>query len=262
MRTDLKDPKLKERDFNISLEFTQEHLLDRWNVDYALPTGPPPFYGYSSLPDPDSATALCTALNDRTLDNWLERDNRVVNATLVSPSDPTQAVAEIKRLALRKNTVAVMIPMGTAMPFGNRFYHPIGEACAEHGLPVVSHIGGGGGATRTTPSPVGFPTYSMEARMATPHVASTHAASLICEGIFEKFSDLKFALIEVQQLWAVSVMWHYQMLEMLHTDETLVLCTDFPHFDWNDPVTVFTKLPDHVHQRIFVDNAMEMLRIR
>ena len=31
---------------------------------------------------------------------------------------------------------------------------------------------------------------------------------LICEGVFEKFPDFKFALIEAQQLWAVSVMWH------------------------------------------------------
>ena len=111
-------------------------------------------------------------------------------------------------------------------------------------------------------------------------------------------------MIEVQQFWAVSVMWHmdadwksigyqtpwvkrppseyfrehirigtqpmhepetteqmYQMLEMLHADETLIFCTDFPHFDWNDPVTVFPKLDEHMHQRIFADTAMAMLRI-
>lgn len=303
-RSDLKEPDLAARDFNYSLEFTQRELLDRWNIDYALLTGPPPFYGYSGLPDPDWAAALCTAFNDYTIEHWLDRDPRVVNAILVSPSDPVQAVAEIKRLAPRKDTAAVMVPMGTQWPFGNRFYHPIWEACAEHDLPVVSHIGGGGGATRNTGSPVGVPTYYIETRMARPQVASTHAASLICEGVFEKFPTLKFALTEVQQLWAVSLMWHMdvdwksirdqtpwlkrepseyfrehirvgtqpmhepekpeqmvQMLEMLHADETLIFCTDFPHFDANDPVTVFPKLDEHMHQRIFADNAMEMLRI-
>ena len=140
--------------------------------------------------------------------------------------------------------------------------------------------------------------------MARPQMPSTHAASLICEGVFEKFPNLKFAFIEVQQLWAVSVMWHmdadwkaigdqtpwlkrrpseyfrdhirigtqpmheperteqmYQMLEMLHGDETLIYCSDFPHFDWNDPVTVFPKLSGNMHQRIFAANALEMLRI-
>ena len=303
-RTDLKDPELKERDFNFSLEFTQKELLDRWNIDYGLLTGPPPFYGYSGLPDPDWAAALCSAFNDWTIDNWLDRDGRIVNSILVSPTDPAQAVQEINRLAHRKDTAAVLVPMGTAMPFGNRFYHPIWEACAEHDLPVISHIGGGGGAARSTPSAVGYPTYYMESRMARPQIASTHAASLICEGVFEKFPNLKFGLIEVQQFWAVSVMWHmdadwksirdqtpwlkrlpseyfrdhirvgtqpmhepekpeqmYQMLEMLHADETLIFCTDFPHFDWNDPVTVFPKLSDHMHRRIFGENALEMLRI-
>ena len=78
------------------------------------------------------------------------------------------------------------VPLNTAKPFGNRCYHPIWEACAEHGLPVVSHIGGGGPTGNTT-TPVGFPTYYMETRMARPAAASAQAASLICEGVFEKF---------------------------------------------------------------------------
>jgi predicted TIM-barrel fold metal-dependent hydrolase len=303
-RSDLKDPELKRRDFNFTLEFTQRELLDRWNVDIALLTGTPSdIYAANGVPDPDWGAALCRAFNDYTIEQWLEKDDRLVNAILVSPSDPALAVAEINRLADRKDSVAVMIPMNTERPFGNRFYHPIWEACAEHGLPVVSHAGGGGGFGHT-PTPVGFPTYYMEARMARPAAASAHAASLICEGVFEKFPTLKFALIEVQQLWAVSVMWHMdsdwkairdqtpwlerlpseyfrehirvgtqpmhepehpehllQMLEMLHADETLIFCSDFPHFDQNDPVTVFPALDPRLRQRIFADNAMELLRI-
>jgi len=53
----------------------------------------------------------------------------------------------------------------------------------------------------------------------------------------------------------------HQMLDMLHADETLIYCSDFPHFDWNDPVTTFPKLEDHMHQRIFADNALDMLRM-
>ena len=37
------------------LEFTQKELLDRWNIDFALLTGPPTFYTYAGLPDPDWA---------------------------------------------------------------------------------------------------------------------------------------------------------------------------------------------------------------
>ena len=144
----------------------------------------------------------------------------------------------------------------------------------------------------------------MESRMTRPSVASAQAASLIVEGVFEKFPTLKVALIEVQQMWAVPLMWHmdvdwkaigdqtpwlkrkpseyfrdhirigsqpmheppkteqvYQMLEMLHADETLIFCSDFPHFDWNDPVTVLPKLDERSHRRIFAENALDMLRI-
>lgn len=72
------------RDFNFTLEFLQEEHLDVWNIDIALLTGPPPFYGYSGLPDPDWAAALCRAFNDWTIEHWLDRDERVVNAILVS----------------------------------------------------------------------------------------------------------------------------------------------------------------------------------
>ena len=35
-----------------------------------------------------------------------------------------------------------MMPMQTPHLYGKRIYHPIWEACAEHDLPVISHIGG------------------------------------------------------------------------------------------------------------------------
>ena len=302
-RPDLKDPDLQSREVNFSLEFMQKEHLDLWNIDVALLTGPPPFYGYSGLPDPDWAAALCRAFNDWTIEHWLEKDDRVVNAILVAPNDPVQAVMEIDRLADRTDTAAVMVPMNTERPFGHRMYHPIWEACARHDLPVVSHIGGGGGAARNTPTPVGYPTYYMESRMARPFVASAQAASLIVEGVFEKLPTFKVALIEVQQMWAVPLMWHMdsdwkairdqtpwlkrlpseyfrdhirvgtqplheppnsdhlcEMFEMLHAEETLIYCSDFPHFDWNDPVTTFPKMDQDLHDRIFAGNALDLLR--
>ena len=98
-RTQKKDTGGDPRDFNFTLEFLQAEHLDPWNIDYGLLTGPPPFYGYSGLPDPDWAAALCRAFNDWTIEHWLDRDERIVNAILVSPSDPAQAVEEINRLA-------------------------------------------------------------------------------------------------------------------------------------------------------------------
>ena len=44
-----KIPELKDREFNYTLEFTQKELLDRWNIDFALLTGPPTFYSVRRL---------------------------------------------------------------------------------------------------------------------------------------------------------------------------------------------------------------------
>ncbi len=303
-RPDLKEPELKRRDFNFTLQFTQRELLDRWNIDIALLTGSPSdIYGACGVPDPDWGAALCRAFNDYTIEHWLEQDDRVVNAILVAATDPAQAVAEIGRLAHRPDTVAVHVPLNTPKPFGNRCYDPIWEACAEHGLPVIAHIGGGG-ESGNTPTPVGYPTYYVETRLARQSVAMAQAASLIVEGVFEKFPTLKFGIIETQQMWAVSLMWQLdfdwkaigdqtpwlkrlpseyfrehirvgtqpmhepevpehllQSLEMLHAEETLIFCSDFPHFDQNDPVTALPGISEHLLRRIFSDNALEMLRL-
>jgi uncharacterized protein len=140
--------------------------------------------------------------------------------------------------------------------------------------------------------------------MARPQMAMAHAASLICEGVFEKYPRLKVAFVEVDQFWVAGFMWHmdadwkslreqtpwvkrlpseyfrqhirvgsqpfeepprredlFHMLEAMHAEETLIYCSDWPHWDWDDPATTFPKLPEHLHQRIFAENAREFLRL-
>jgi len=51
------------------------------------------------------------------------------------------------------------------------------------------------------------------------------------------------------------------MLEAMHADETLIYCSDWPHWDWDDPATTFPRLPEHLHRRIFADNARELFNL-
>ena len=308
VRTDLQDPDTQaydRRDFCNHYELLRVEHLDRWNVDCALLTGPPRLYSVAGLPDPDFAAAVCRAFNDWTIEHWISRDSRLVMGLLVSASDPAQAAREVARLGHRREVVAVILPTGARMPYGNRYYHPLWEACEAHDLAVVIHTGSAGAGTAAPPTAAGYPTYYMEERMGRPAQASAHAASLICEGVFEKFPRLRCAFIEVQQHWAIGLMWHMdadwkslrdqtpwlkrlpseyfrghirvgsqplqeperpeqllQMLDDLHADETLIYCSDFPHFDWDDPATTFPKLPEHLHRRIFADNACELLGLQ
>ncbi|HEV7214399.1 MAG TPA: amidohydrolase family protein [Chloroflexota bacterium] len=185
----------------------REHHLDMWNVDYALLTGSS-VYGASVIPDPDFAAAVCSAFNDWTVEHWLARDERFLMALAVSTADPQLAVQEIDRLGDHPKVKAIMLSTGARMPYGNRFYHPIWEACERHGLTVGIHPGSEGAGMAGSPTGVGYPTYYIETRMARPQMAMAHAVSFIAEGVFEKYPRLKVLFDECDQFWAVGLMWH------------------------------------------------------
>ncbi|MGN6672024.1 MAG: amidohydrolase family protein, partial [Thermomicrobiales bacterium] len=197
------DGRQRGNDFDV----LREQHLDLWHVDHALLTGSS-VYGASILPDPDFAAAVCRAFNDWTAEHWLAKDDRFLAALAVSTSDPHLAVAEIERMADHPQVKAIMLPTGSRMPYGNRFYHSIWEACERHGLVVGIHPGSEGAGMAGSPTGVGYPTYYIETRMARPQMAMAHAVSFIAEGVFEKYPRLKVLIDECDQFWAVGLMWH------------------------------------------------------
>jgi predicted TIM-barrel fold metal-dependent hydrolase len=195
------------RDLGSSYEQLREQHLDLWNVDKVLLTGAS-VYGATILPDPDFAADLCRAFNDWTIEQWLDKDDRLLMALAVNVNDPRLAVAEIERLGSDPRVKAVILPTGSRMPYGNRFYHPVWEACERHGLVVAIHPGNEGAGMAGPPTGVGYPTYYIETRMARPQMAMAHAVSFIAEGVFEKYPGLKVLIDECDQFWAVGLMWH------------------------------------------------------
>jgi predicted TIM-barrel fold metal-dependent hydrolase len=281
-------------------EMLKREHLDVWNVGKALLTGGTG-YGASVIPDPDFAAAMCSAFNDWTIEHWAARDDRLLVAINLSVHDPERAVEEIHRLGGHPRVKAVMVPSGSRTPYGNRVFHPIWRACQEHGLVVGIHPGAEGAGMAGPPTGVGYPTYYIETRMARPQMGMAHAVSLIAEGAFEKFPRLRFLFNEMDQFWAVGLMWHmdadwkslreqtpwlkrlpsdyfvehirvgsqpmlepanaeqfFTILDAMHAERTLVYCSDWPHFDWDDPATTFPRLPERLQRRIFCDNAREL----
>jgi predicted TIM-barrel fold metal-dependent hydrolase len=111
----------------------REQLLDGCGVGWALLTGGQ-MYATSCHPDIDYANALARAFNDFTVSQWLASDERFRFAIAVNAHDPEWSAAEIRRLGENPNVVAVLLPGGALMPYGQRFYRPIHEACVEHDL--------------------------------------------------------------------------------------------------------------------------------
>ena len=188
--------------------FTAREHLDQYQIDVALLTGGS-IYGVVGHPNADYAAALCRAHNDWTLEQWCAKDPRYRASIHVGPNDPVQAVQEIDRLGDHPAVAAVMLPAGARMPYGNRAYHPIYEAAERHGLVMVTHFGAEGSGVTNAPTAAGYPSYYLEMRMARPQIAQAHTASLVCEGVFEKFPALQWLFVEVDTWWIPGLMWHF-----------------------------------------------------
>ncbi len=170
-------------------DLMREQILDAHDVRYAILLGQE-LRPMSTLPDADDAAALAAAYNDMLCERWLARDPRLLGAILVATQDPQGAAREIRRTGARREMVEVLLSDGAPMPHGRRYYDPIHQACAEVGLPVAIHTGSEG------PSPVGWGSYPIEHRQARPMGYMAHLASMVFEGLWERFPTLQVVFIE------------------------------------------------------------------
>ena len=284
-------------------EFTVTEHLDRYDFDAGILTGND-VYQITATTNLDYAAALCRAYNDWTLEHWIATDERFRMILSVGPNDPIQAVQEIDRLGGHPAVVGVMMPAGGRYPYGNRMYHPIYEAAERHGLVMVTHFGGEGVGANNAPTAAGYPTYYLEMRMARPQIAQAHVTSLICEGVFEKYTDLKWVFVEVDSWWIPGLLDHFdadwkalrdytpwvkqlpseyfrkhirvgtqpleqparredlhRFFEQAHAREVLVYASDFPHWDWDEPVATAATFPKSIRAEIFGSNARQVFNL-
>jgi predicted TIM-barrel fold metal-dependent hydrolase len=52
---------------------------------------------------------------------------------------------------------------------------------------------------------------------------------------------------------------HYllQLFEMLRAERTVIFASDYPHWDFDNPLTAFSYFPRDLKRRIFVDNVLD-----
>jgi predicted TIM-barrel fold metal-dependent hydrolase len=184
----------------------RSQLIDEFGIAYAvlLPRA------FAALqPDPDFAAAIAAAYNDWLADTWLgeyNHDGAFKGSITVAQQDPVQAAREIERWAGHPHFVQVMMDSGARVPFGQRQYYPIYEACERNGLPLALHPGTDGLGINQYPGP-GYPTHYIEWKTCLPAGFQGHLVSFLTEGVFQRFPGLRIVFVEGGSTWLVPLMW-------------------------------------------------------
>ena len=182
-------------------DLMREQLLDAYNIKSAVLTG----YFYPVMMGDmqvEAAAALATAYNDYQIEEWLSKDNRLYGSIHVAPQNPQAAAREIDRLASHPQMVQVMLPIGGASrAYGDPFYSPIFEAAQRNEVVIATH------QTVYSEGVFGMGRYYIERHTLIPQGTMAQIISLMFNGIFDRFPDLKFVCLESGFTWLPHLSW-------------------------------------------------------
>jgi uncharacterized protein len=183
-----------------SVDALRGHLFEGEGVSLAIMNGL--FHVSANDRDYEFMTALASAYNDWQIKEWLEPEPRLRGSVHVVSHDPIAAAREIDRVAEHPQIVQVFLPTVTNRQYGDRFYWPIYEAALRHDLALTLHHG------IETQTVLGRPRYYIEWHtVAAPQANMNQLLSLVCNGVFDEFPDLRVVLLECGVAWLPWFMW-------------------------------------------------------
>jgi uncharacterized protein len=181
--------------------FIRDQLLDPYNIAYGVLE---PLLGGNTSRNLDEAAALCGAMNDWQAHEFVDPEPRLRGSILVPQDDPEAAVREIEKRAGDWRFAQIQLGSKTTEPLGRRRYWPIFAAAQANNLSIGLHIGG---TQNSGPSAGGWPQFYIEDHHMLVHSMQNQAASMILEGVFDAFPNLKVVLIEGGFAWAPQLAW-------------------------------------------------------
>ncbi len=184
-----------------SLPLLREQLLDPYDVGLGILN---PLVASQGVRNLDHSAALCRALNHWQAERWVADEPRLRASIVIPYEDPQASVEEIRFWAGNRSFAQVLMLSRTSLPPGNRRYWPIYAAAAEAGIPVGIHAFGNSGLPVTS---AGWPSFYMEEMVGHSQTSQAGLASMVLEGVFERWPDLKLVLIESGFTWAPPLMW-------------------------------------------------------
>jgi predicted TIM-barrel fold metal-dependent hydrolase len=155
--------------------------------------------------------AKCIATNGWLADAWLagpsNAHGRWRGSICTTLHEPVGSARELERWADHPMMVQALITPEVRFGLGDPRCDPFYEAAARLGMPVAVHVARGPD-DRVPIGPVGSNSWYVDFfTAAVPLVYATHITSLIFDGAFTRFPDLRFTFTEGAFTWALPLMW-------------------------------------------------------
>src|SRR5579864_4002031 len=163
-------------------------------------------YPVDGLHNPDAAIAFARAVNDWQIEQWLDKEPRLRGSIVVPIQLPQEAAKDIEDVGDHPGYVQVALPVRMDRPLGSRLYHPVWEAIQRHDLVAGIQFGGVPG---NPPTPSGWPSYFYEEYVGAALTFASQLTSIVSEGVFDQFPNVKVALIESGFTWLPAHMWRF-----------------------------------------------------
>jgi predicted TIM-barrel fold metal-dependent hydrolase len=165
----------------------------------------------TSIAHTDEELAGAWAATNRWLaDCWLDDKHnwhgRTFGSIGVAMQTPELAAREIELWAEHPFMAQIYIQAEMRPSWGDPKYDPVWAAAVKHGIPVSCHLGRSD-YNELPMSPVGFMTYNHDFMVTYSMLAANQVMSLIFDGVFDRFPDLKIVFIEHAFTWILPLMW-------------------------------------------------------
>jgi predicted TIM-barrel fold metal-dependent hydrolase len=288
--------KPEDRPVASELALLQAHVLDPWQVDYAVLNC---YYGLDALRHPDWAAAIASAINDWLIDQWFT-DARVVGSLVVPARDPAAMIREIERVGDHPSFRQVLFPVRNDRLWGDRIYHPVYEAMQRHDLVLGLHWGG---STQGPPSTTGYASWFVEEYAAECGNFAAQVVNLVSEGVFQTYPDLRVAVLEGGFTWFPVFGWRLDskwkglhrevpwlqrrpleiirehmrfsiapadlgpadhmpsVIEWLGSEDILMFATDYPHRHDTDVAALLAAMPESMRPMVMSETARAWYRL-